>query len=167
MRGYFLIPKHSQVCFNSLVTALLDSLGSSNAFLFAFRIDTPVHLSCFIIQNNGVLFKVFGFRREHDVRLVTLQELRLLIQALKFRWLDEKFKAYHQALLNHMAQATDQRGQYVYTDFQKFFDYEKELKQLEKASGQDEAADRLLAIAILQAEYQREKEEEDGRKRQR
>lgn len=64
-----------------------------------------------------------------EAQRVTLAEFEVMSEAHMLRKIDEQFVIYSQAWAIVQAQATDKHGKPVYKNFNKFFDYEKMLKQ--------------------------------------
>ena len=64
---------------------------------------------------------------------MTIAEFNLLMQGVKLREVDKDFRNHYQAFLNYQVQATKSAGKNklkpVYDCFDKFYDYEKEIKK--------------------------------------
>ena len=58
-----------------------------------------------------------------------MREYEWLMEAHNLRLVDEEFIAHRQAFLNVRAQATDLKGKPVYRRFEKFYDYDKAIRQ--------------------------------------
>lgn len=76
-----------------------------------------------------------------DIERLTLREYRLLMKGHAFRMLDEEESLYIQAWLSREIGATKQVGkdkwEYVYKEFNQFFDREKREKQILKGGPQE------------------------------
>lgn len=68
-----------------------------------------------------------------EVDLMTIYEYKLRLEALQLEEVDRSYHAHMIAWLSFAAQATKQQGKKevpVYKNFEKFFDYEKELSRV-------------------------------------
>lgn len=66
---------------------------------------------------------------------LTIPEYDLLVEALRYREVDQDYRNHQQAYLNFLAKATKASGKKmvpVYKSFRKFYDYEAELEKLSK-----------------------------------
>ena len=70
---------------------------------------------------------------------LTIPEYKILMKAERYRQVDRDYYDHRLAYLIFAATATKSSGKYskkpVYSNFRKFFDYDKEIKKLEKESG--------------------------------
>lgn len=86
--------------------------------------------------------RYLGFKSLEEVDRLTVYEYRLLMEAVEFKQLDEEYQAHRQAFLNFAAKATKKAGKNrqkpVYTTFEKFFNYKKELKKLKDKGKKDD-----------------------------
>lgn len=69
-----------------------------------------------------------------EVDSLTIPEYNLLMKAVELRRVDEEYKLHLQAFLNFKAKAKKKAGknklQPVYSNFKKFFDYEREVNRV-------------------------------------
>lgn len=67
---------------------------------------------------------------------MTFAEYALLMKAVRLKQIDTDYRVHQQAFLNLAVQAKQKTGKnkekYVYSKFDKFYDYEKELKKAKK-----------------------------------
>lgn len=63
---------------------------------------------------------------------MTIPEYNLLMEAVRLKQIDMDYRNHLQAWLTFSAQATKKKGQPVYAKFKKFYDYEKNLKEVTK-----------------------------------
>jgi len=68
---------------------------------------------------------------------MTPREYTALMRGFSFKIIDEQHEAHRQAWLNQQVKATKSKGskgksEPVYKSFKKFFDYEREIKKMEK-----------------------------------
>lgn len=80
-------------------------------------------------------FRYFGFKRFSEVDRLTIPEYEILIEAYQLKTVDDNYRAHWQAFLNFAVQAKKSVGKKktkpVYNRFDKFFDYEGELKRVQ------------------------------------
>lgn len=78
-------------------------------------------------------FRYFGFKSLSEVDRLTIPEYELLVEAYRLKLVDQERMVHWQAFLNFAVQAKRPVGKRkekpVYSSFDKFFDYEKELKK--------------------------------------
>ena len=80
-------------------------------------------------------FRYLGFSSFEQVDQLNLNEYEIMMEAFNLRQVDQEFWIHLQAFENYRAQATTTSGKHtrpVYTTFKKFFDYEAELKRVQK-----------------------------------
>ena len=78
-------------------------------------------------------FRYLGFKSIEQVNNVTPYEYRLLMKSKELQMVDDQYYLHLQAYLNMKAQAKKRVGKkqkMVYTKFNKFFDYEKEVNKV-------------------------------------
>ena len=78
-------------------------------------------------------FRYFGFKSLSEVDRLTIPEYELLVEAYRLKLVDQERMLNGQEFLNFAVQAKRPVGKRkekpVYSSFDKFFDYEKELKK--------------------------------------
>ena len=81
-------------------------------------------------------FRYLGFTSFEQVDRLTIAQYEIMMEALRYRIVDDEYRAHRQAFLNFAAQAQEKnlgRKQCQYTkDSENFFDYEKELKNVKE-----------------------------------
>lgn len=78
-------------------------------------------------------FRYLGFKNLNQVDSITPYEYRLLMKSKELKMVDEQYEIHLQAYLNMSAQARRRAGKKmkpVYTKFDKFFDYQKQLDRV-------------------------------------
>lgn len=78
-------------------------------------------------------FRYLGFKSIEQVNNVTPYEYRLLMKSKELQMVDDQYYLHLQAYLNMKARAKKRFGKkqkMVYTKFNKFFDYEKEVNKV-------------------------------------
>lgn len=78
-------------------------------------------------------FRYLNFKNLEQVDNITPYEYRLLMKSKEFQIVDKQYEIHLQAYLNMIAQARKQVGKkqrMVYTRFDKFFDYQKQLDRV-------------------------------------
>ena len=78
-------------------------------------------------------FRYLGFKNLDQVDNITPYEYRLLMKSKELKIVDKQYEIHLQAYLNMSAQARRQAGKKlkpVYTKFDKFFDYQKQLDRV-------------------------------------
>lgn len=78
-------------------------------------------------------FRYLGFTSFEQVDQLTIPQYEIMMEALKYRMIDDEYRAHRQAFLNFAVQAQKKSGKKtvpVYKRFRNFFDYEKELKNV-------------------------------------
>ena len=78
-------------------------------------------------------FRYLGFKSIEQVNNVTPYEYRLLMKSKELQMVDDQYYLHLQAYLNMKARAKKRVGKkqrMVYTKFNKFFDYEKEINKV-------------------------------------
>nr|DAL99792.1 MAG TPA: hypothetical protein [Bacteriophage sp.] len=78
-------------------------------------------------------FRYLGFKSIEQVNNVTPYEYRLLMKSKELQMVDDQYYLHLQAYLNMKARAKKRVGKkqkMVYTKFNKFFDYEKEVNKV-------------------------------------
>lgn len=78
-------------------------------------------------------FRYFDFTSFEQVDRLTPAQYNVMMEALELKMLDANFEAHRQAYLNFAVQAQKSSGKKmipVFRNFRKFFDYEKELKNV-------------------------------------
>ena len=76
-------------------------------------------------------FRYLDFKSFAEVDRITLPEYLLLMKAMRYKQIDRERELYLQAWLTFAAKATKKKGQPVYKKFEKFYDYEARLKEVE------------------------------------
>lgn len=78
-------------------------------------------------------FRYLGFKSLDQVNNITPYEYRLLMKSKELQIVDKQYEIHLQAYLNMSAQARRRVGKKmkpVYTKFDKFFDYQKQLERV-------------------------------------
>ena len=78
-------------------------------------------------------FRYLGFKDLEEVNNITPYEYRLLMKSKELQMVDDQYYLHLQAYLNMKARAKKRVGKkqkMVYTKFNKFFDYEKEVNKV-------------------------------------
>lgn len=78
-------------------------------------------------------FRYLGFKDLEEVNNITPYEYRLLMKSKELQMVDDQYYLHLQAYLNMKARARKRVGKkqrMVYTKFEKFFDYEKEVNEV-------------------------------------
>lgn len=79
-------------------------------------------------------FRYLGFKSISEVERLTIPEYELMMEACQLKMVDDDYHIHWQAFLNFAVQAkkkTGKRGERpVYSRFEKFFDYRKEVKKI-------------------------------------
>lgn len=78
-------------------------------------------------------FRYLGFKSLDQVNNITPYEYRLLMKSKELQIVDKQYEIHLQAYLNMSAQARRRAGKKikpVYTKFDKFFDYQKQLDRV-------------------------------------
>ena len=93
-------------------------------------------------------FRYLDFKGFAEVDRLTIAEYNLLMEAVKLKEVDKDYRNHLQAFLNFVVKAEKRAGKNktrpVYSNFKKFYDYEKELS---KAKGNiREVKDRFAGI---------------------
>ena len=86
-------------------------------------------------------FRYLGFTSFEQVDRLTIAQYEIMMEALRYRIVDDEYRAHRQAFLNFAAQAQKKSGKKtvpVYKRFRNFFDYEKELKNVKEKKQQEE-----------------------------
>lgn len=86
-------------------------------------------------------FRYFGFTSLDQVDRMTVREYRLMAEAYRLASVDSEYKMHKLAFLTFAASATDKKGRPRYKRFEKFFNYEKEIKK-----AQNTEADRFSEL---------------------
>lgn len=82
-----------------------------------------------------------------EVDRVTVQEYQWLMEARQYRDVDDNYYLHRQAFANMAVTARRKNGSPVYTHFQKFYDYEKDLRRLkEQDTTPDEKSRKIFEI---------------------
>lgn len=96
-------------------------------------------------------FRYFGFTSFEQVDRLTIAQYEIMMEALRYRIVDDEYRAHRQAFLNFAAQAQKKSGKKtvpVYKRFRNFFDYEKELKNV-KEKKRKKSDPRFVGISKL------------------
>lgn len=99
-------------------------------------------------------FRYLGFTSFADVDRLTIPEYQLMMKAAQLREADQDYRNHLQAFLNFAARGRKKNGKPVYARFEKFYNREKVLRQLQ---GKKKEHDRFAGAKI----YLREKRGED------
>lgn len=74
------------------------------------------------------------FKSFEEVDRLTFAEYALLMKAVRLKQIDTDYKVHQQAFLNYAVKAQKKAGKNktrpVYSKFEKFYDYKKELKKV-------------------------------------
>ena len=97
--------------------------------------DEEIEETCNEMYERVVIscFRYLGFKSIEQVNNVTPYEYRLLMKSKELQMVDDQYYLHLQAYLNMKAQAKKRVGKkqkMVYTKFNKFFDYEKEVNKV-------------------------------------
>lgn len=77
-------------------------------------------------------FRYLDFKSLAEVDRLTIPEYTLLMEAVRLRQVDMDYRNHLQAWLTFAAKATKKSGKPVYKKFDKFYDYEKEIKKIKR-----------------------------------
>ena len=80
-------------------------------------------------------FRYLDFKSFAEVDRLTIPEYNLLMKAVQLKQVDTDYRNHLQAFLNFSVQAEKKSGKKskpVYNKFEKFYDYEKEIAEVEK-----------------------------------
>ena len=94
-------------------------------------------------------FRFLDFKSFEEVDRLTFAEYALLMEAVRLKQIDIDYRVHQQAFLNLAVKAQKQVGKkvkYIYSNFEKFYDYKKELK---KVKGKEEKKARFSGIGSL------------------
>ena len=84
-------------------------------------------------------FRYLGFKSLSEVDRLTIPEYELMMEAYQLKAVDDNYRVHWQAFLNFAVQAKRKVGKRkekpVYSRFDKFFDYEKEIKMAKDKKG--------------------------------
>lgn len=83
-----------------------------------------------------------------EIDNLTIAQYSVLMDALRLRSVDEEYKAAKQAFFNHAARAQRKNGKPAYTRFEKFYNYEKRIKEVIGESGKEESRFKELSKHI-------------------
>lgn len=91
-------------------------------------------------------FRYLGFKSLCEVDRLTIPEYELMMEACQLKMVDDNYRVHWQAFLNFAVQAKRKAGKHkerpVYNRFDKFFNYEKEIKRIrdKKSEGKERFA---------------------------
>lgn len=88
-----------------------------------------------------------------------MRQYRIMLDALKLRNVDQAYWKHLQAYLNYAVQATKQHGKHVkpvYSTFDKFFDYEGEIRRAKGEPSKKES--RFADLSHFLANKKKEKD---------
>src|SRR5699024_4541411 len=77
------------------------------------------------------------FSSLYDIEILTLYEYKLQMKAYQLKQVDKQNEMHMQAWLNHAVTGTKEQGKKqvpVYKKYKDFFDYEKQLNEIEQPS---------------------------------
>ena len=81
-------------------------------------------------------FRYLDYKSFAEVDRLTIPEYELLMEAVRLKQVDMDYRNHLQAYLNFAVKAEKKSGKNkskpVFSSFKKFFDYEKELKKVQK-----------------------------------
>lgn len=87
-------------------------------------------------------FRYLDFKSFAEVDRLTIPEYLLLMEAVRLKQVDMDYRNHLQAFLNFAVKAEKKSGKNkskpVYTKFKKFYDYEAEVKKIER-KGQEKS----------------------------
>lgn len=87
-------------------------------------------------------FRYLDFKSFEEVDRLTIAEYNLLMEAVRLKQIDKDYRNHLQAFLNYAVKAEKKAGKNkskpVFTKFNQFYDYEKELKKV-KDKGEEKA----------------------------
>ncbi len=96
-------------------------------------------------------FRYLGFKSIAEVDRLTIPEYELMMEAWQLKKVDDNYLVHWQAFLNFAVRATKKVGKRkerpVYSRFDKFFDYEKEIKKVKNKKA--EKKERFSGIGKL------------------
>ena len=78
-------------------------------------------------------FRYLDFKSFEEVDRLTFAEYALLMEAVKLKQIDTDYRVHQQAFLNLAVKAQKKVGRktkYIYSKFEKFYDYNKKLKEV-------------------------------------
>ena len=76
-------------------------------------------------------FRYLDFKSFAEVDRLTLPEYLLLMKSVRYKQVDTERNLHLQAWLTFAAKATKKKGQPVYKKFEKFYDYNARLREIE------------------------------------
>lgn len=86
-------------------------------------------------------FRFLDFKSFAEVDHLTLPEYRLLMEAVRLKQVDQDYRNHLQAYLNFVVKAEKKTGKNkskpVYSQFKRFFDYEKEIDKITKKDSKE------------------------------
>lgn len=95
-------------------------------------------------------FRFLDFKSFAEVDRLTIPEYLLLMEAVRLKRVDMDYRNHLQAFLNFSVKARKKSGKNkskpVFTEFKKFYDYEKEIK---KATKKDKEKSKFSGIGKL------------------
>ena len=77
-------------------------------------------------------FRYLGFTSLYDIKVLSLYEYQARMHAYQLNRIDHEYDMHLQAWINHRVTATTEKGKPVYKKFKDFYDYESNLKKIEK-----------------------------------
>lgn len=98
-------------------------------------------------------FRYLDFKSFAEVDRLTIPEYNLLMEAVRLKQIDKDYRNHLQAFLNFVVKAEKKAGKNkskpVYSTFQKFYDYEKELAKVkDKGKSKFSGIGRLLKKGV-------------------
>ena len=86
-------------------------------------------------------FRFLDFKSFAEVDRLTFPEYKLLMEAVRLKQVDQDYRNHLQAFLNFAVKAEKKTGKNkskpVYSQFKRFFDYEKEIDKITKKDNKE------------------------------
>lgn len=103
-------------------------------------------------------FRYLGYSSFDEVERLNLKEFRLLMKAVNLKKVDRMFEIHLLAFKNFQVRARRKNGRPVYRNFDKFYDYKKEVDRVMNGK-QAENSDRFADLRRFVSQQAKEKKE--------
>lgn len=95
-------------------------------------------------------------RTFEEIDNLTIQEYQTLVKAYKFRKLDKERDMHFQAFLQLKVQAVNKKGEYVYSEFDDFFDEKEAMERIGiKTKAKNNITERSKRLARIASQVNR------------
>ena len=88
-------------------------------------------------------FRYLDYKSFDEVDRLTIPEYKLLMEGVRLKQVDMDYRCHLQAFLNFAVKAEKKTGKGksrpVYSNFKKFYNYEKELEKVQKKRNEDDS----------------------------